>query len=133
MTLTQSCVLLYSSMYSRVKAHYSSQHSLIELIMVSALEPAISQPLSCVAKASFNVNVYTEASSITDAGIQKNMQNASCYASELEIVDWILCAERVHALAAYRATLLLLALELMQHPERSIMFNARRKDLRSLV
>lgn len=104
-------------MYSRVKAHYSSQHSLIELVMVSALEPAISQPLSCVAKASFTVNVHTEASSITDAGIQKNMQNTSRYNSELEIVDRILCAERVHALAAYRAISLLLALELMRHPE----------------
>lgn len=85
--------------------------------MVSALEPAIGQPLSCVAKASFTVNVYTEASSITDAGIQKNMHNTSCYISELEIVDWILCAERVHAPASYRATSLLLAVELMQHPE----------------
>lgn len=85
--------------------------------MVSALEPAISQPLSCVAKASFTVNVYTQASLITDAGIQKNMQNTSCYISELEIVDWILCAERVHEPAASRAPLLPLALELMQHPE----------------
>lgn len=85
--------------------------------MVSALEPAIGQPLSCVAKASFTVNVYTKASSITDAGIQKNMHNTSCYISELEIVDWILCAERVHAPASYRAMSLLLAVELMQHPE----------------
>lgn len=102
--------------------------------MAPALEPAISQPLSCVAVASFTVNVYTEVSSITDACIQKNMLNKSHYNSELKIADCIPCAggpERVCKPNDGQGRVIALRprINAASNPECIVMFNARRKDL----